>query len=279
MLMKLRANAKINLTLDVLGKREDGYHIIDSVFQSVALCDYIEAEKSEVISVKCSNGDLCDKNNIAYVAAEKFLIYAGIKGGINVTIEKRIPLASGMGGGSADAAAVITALDRIYGTCFSHYTLCEIALSVGADVPFCIAGGTVRVGGIGERLHQIAPLTECYVLLIKSGKKNSTADMYKKIDLLEHKSFYTDALTDALFKQDFNLVCKNVSNAFMPLYSIDTLLSDIKLTCPAAVSLSGSGPTVFAMYKDYNSANNALKTLSGYNPILTTPTNKGVIFE
>lgn len=277
--MKLRANAKINLTLDVLGKREDGYHLIDSVFQSVSLCDFVVAEKSDVISVKCSDNTLCDKNNIAYIAAEKFFGYAGINGGVDVTIEKHIPLASGMGGGSADAAAVIKALNKIYETNFTESQLCDIALSVGADVPFCIRGGTARVGGIGEKLNQISPMPECYILLIKSGKKNSTADMYKKIDLLSQNSFYTDNLADALLKQDFNSVCNNVSNAFMPLYNIDTLLSDIKSTKPSAVSLSGSGPTVFAIYKGYDEVNCAFNVLKEYNPIITTPANKGVIFE
>ncbi len=279
--MKLKANAKINLTLDVTGKREDGYHIIDSVFQSVSLCDEIVVEKSDTVSVACDDSAICDKSNIAYKAAEKFFEYTAISGGAEIVIKKHIPLASGMGGGSADAAAVIVALDKIFETKLSQEQLCEIGLSVGADVPFCIMGGTARVGGIGEKMTKLPDIPNCVILLIKHGTKQSTADMYKKIDSCPQANLYTQTVVDAIQNDDLYAVCKNVYNAFSSVCNNYDLINNIKTTNPLAVSLSGSGPTVFAIYNNVDKAQIALKALEdmGYNPIITTPNAKGIIFE
>ncbi len=279
--MKVKACAKINLTLDVLGKREDGYHLIDSVFQSVSLCDEVEIRESNAIIVRCSDNSICDKSNIAYTAAQKFFEYTGIDGGAKIVIEKHIPLASGMGGGSADAAAVIVVLDKIYKTNLTEKQLCEIGLSVGADVPFCIMGGTARVEGIGEKMQKLPDMPECAILLIKHGVKLSTADMYKKIDSCPQSAFYTQTVVEAIEHGDLNTVCQNVYNAFSAVCDNDKLISDIKATNPQAVSLSGSGPTVFAIYNNIDEAKIASKALEdiGYNPIITTPNTKGIIFE
>lgn len=279
--MKLKANAKINLTLDVLGKREDGYHLIDSVFQSVSLGDIVEVDKADNIVVSCSDSSICDESNIAYKAAKKFFEYTSIQGGANVKIEKRIPLASGMGGGSADAAAVIVALDRLYNTNLSQYVLCEIGLSVGADVPFCIVGGTARVGGIGEKMVRLANMPECAILLIKHGQKLSTADMYRKVDAFPQENFYTDKMVKGIETGDLNAVCQNVFNAFDSVCDNKDLVNDIKSTSPLAVSLSGSGPTVFAIYADEMQANAAKLEIEkkGYNPYIVTPSKSGIETE
>ncbi len=279
--MKLKANAKINLTLDVVGKRKDGYHLIDSVFQSVSLCDDIAIEKSDIISVACDNNTICDKSNIAYKAAQRFFEYVGISGGAEIIIKKNIPLAAGLGGGSADAAAVIVALDRLYETNLSQDTLCEIGLSVGADVPFCIMGGTARVGGIGEKMTELPDMPDCAILLIKHGIKQSTADMYKKIDCCPQSEFYTQAVVESIENGDLNKLCKNVSNAFSCVCDNTKLINDIKTTNPQAVSLSGSGPTVFAIYNNVSDASNAKNTLEqkSYKPIIAAPSKIGIIFE
>lgn len=279
--MKLKANAKINLTLDVLGKRDDGYHLIDSVFQSVSLCDEVTVNKASVITVSCTDSTICDESNIAYKAAKNFFSYTNIFGGAQITIKKHIPLASGMGGGSADAAAVIVALDKIYNTNLSNEQLCEIGLSVGADVPFCILGGTARVGGIGEQMSKLADMPDCAILLIKHGNKLSTADMYKKVDAFPQESFYTEKMVDAINESDLNLVCENVYNAFASVCDNEKLVKDIKLTFAKAVSLSGSGPTVFAIYDDLANANTAKCILEekGYNPIVCTVSKSGIIVE
>ena len=279
--MKLKANAKINLTLDVLGKREDGYHFIDSVFQSVSLGDIVEVDKADNIVVSCSDSSICDESNIAYKAAKKFFEYTSIQGGANVKIEKRIPLASGMGGGSADAAAVIVALDRLYNTNLSQDALCGIGLSVGADVPFCIMGGTARVGGIGEKMSKLPNMPDCAILLIKHGQKLSTADMYSKVDAFPQESFYTDKMVEGIETGDLNAVCQNVFNAFDSVCDNKDLVNDIKSTSPLAVSLSGSGPTVFAIYADEIQANAAKLEIEkrGYNPYIVTPSKSGIEIE
>lgn len=279
--MKLKANAKINLTLDVIGKRADGYHLIDSVFQSVSLCDEIDVQKSNAITVRCTDNTICDRSNIAYKAAEKFFGYVGIDGGADIVIEKHIPLAAGLGGGSADAAAVIVALDKIYKTNLSQNSLCEIGLSVGADVPFCIMGGTTRVGGIGEEMTKLPDMPDCAILLIKHGTKQSTADMYKKIDNCPQVERYTKTIVEAIENDDLKGVCQNVYNSFSAVCDNTKLEEDIKTTNPLAVSLSGSGPTMFAVYNniaDANKAKNALEQ-KNYTPIIATPSKFGIIFE
>lgn len=279
--MKLKANAKINLTLDVVGKREDGYHLIDSVFQSVSLCDDVVIEKSDTVSVTCDDSTICDKSNIAYKAAQKFFEYAGISGGAEIVIKKNIPLAAGLGGGSADAAAVIVALDKLYETNLSQDILCEIGLSVGADVPFCIMGGTARVGGIGEKMIKLPDMPDCAILLIKHGTKQSTAHMYKKIDDCPQSECYTQTVVKAIENNDLKTMCQNVSNAFSAVCNNEALINDIKMTNPLAVSLSGSGPTVFAIYKDAIDAKNAkdLLKLKGYSPIISSPSKDGIMVE
>lgn len=279
--MKLKACAKINLTLDVIGRRDDGYHLIDSVFQSVSLYDEITVEKSNAITVRCTDSAIEDKSNIAYKAAQKFLEYTDVNGGAEIVIEKHIPLASGMGGGSADAAAVIVALDKLYKTNLTEKELCEIGLSVGADVPFCIVGGTARVGGIGEKMSKLPDMPDCAILLIKHGKKLSTADMYKRVDAYPQSMFYTQAMSDGISNGDLDAVCKNVFNAFSAVCNNECLINDIKTTNPLAVSLSGSGPTVFAIYNNIADANQAKNTLEqkDYKPIIATPSKNGIIFE
>ena len=277
--MKLKANAKINLTLDVLGKRDDGYHLIDSVFQSISLCDIVTVNKSDVITVNCTNSTISDRSNIAYKAAQKFFEYVGAIGGAQITIEKHISLAAGLGGGSADAAAVIVALDKLYKTNLSQQKLCEIGLSVGADVPFCIVGGTARVGGIGEKMNILPDMPDCAILIIKHGEKLSTADMYRQVDAYPQNKYYTQSVVNGISSGNLSLVCKNVFNAFSSVCDNQTLINDINKTKPLAVSLSGSGPTVFAIYSNINNASVASDALTqkGYNPIITKPAKKGII--
>ena len=279
--MRIKANAKINLTLDITGKRADGYHLLDSIMQSVSLCDIVTVEKNDDITVMCDNGDISGESNICHKAAAKFFEATNVFGGAKISIEKHIPLAAGMGGGSADAAAVICALDKIYQTNLSVSELCEIALLVGADVPFCIVGGTARVQGIGEKIKPLPLYNGGVFLLVKRGEKLSTADMYGKIDSIEKIPCTTPAAVEAIESGDLEKLYKNVGNAFSLVEHNETLFDDIKATEPQAASLSGSGPTVFAIYKNLCDANRAAEELkqNGYNPIIAEPVDSGIIFE
>lgn len=280
--MKLLCNAKINLTLNITGKREDGYHLLDSVMQSVNLADEITVIPSDKITVDCSNQLFSGEKNIAYTAAVRFFEYTKISGGAKIYINKNIPDAAGLGGGSADAAGVILALNKIYSANLSEEELLNIALKCGADVPFCIKGGTKRVSGIGEILEDAPPFSNCFIVIAKNGTKPSTAEMYKRFDEIDNPKF---ADNDAFLK---SLECENTEEALRfaensfeavtGLYGIDEIISS---TNPIKVSLSGSGPSVFAVYTDERNANSALALLNEKNitAIKTTPADKSVIFE
>lgn len=279
--MRLYANAKINLTLDIVGKRADGYHLIDSVMQSVSLCDEVTVNCSDSIIVLCDRREINQSDNIAFAAAKKFFEFTNISGGAEINIKKNIPMSAGLGGGSADAAAVIVALNKIYDTKLTQESLCEIGLSVGADVPFCIVGGTARVGGIGEKLMPIAPMPDCRIMIIKKGEKLSTADMYKKIDNAPSIQKNTETAVKCINNNDLDGLCKSVGNAFCAVSECEQVMEHICETSPLAVSLSGSGPSVFGIYKNDVCANKAAQALfeKGYESIITAPKKSGLMFE
>lgn len=271
--MVFNAYAKINLTLDITGKRPDGYHIIDSVMQTVSLYDTVSVEKSDNITVDCDNDGIIGDGNITCTAAKAFFEHTGIRGGAYINIKKRIPLAAGLGGGSADAAAVILGLNRLYGTQLSTASLCKIGLSVGADVPFCVVGGTARVGGIGEVVTRLPSLADCGIVIVKHGHKLSTKDMYSKIDAADYSGRTTPQAVAAIYSGNLEALCKNVGNVFSSLALNRELERDFQKTSPLCVSLSGSGPSMFALYHDAATADIAADMLTslGYNALCTRP--------
>ncbi len=281
--MKLRANAKINLTLDICGKREDGYHLLDSIMQSISLCDIVTVDKSVDITVNCSDSSLGGEQNIAIKAAKKFFEFTGIKGGADIYIEKNIPKAAGLGGGSADAAAVIVGLNEVYQTELDTTKLCDIGLSVGADVPFCIVGGTARVSGIGECIKSIEPMPYAAFVLSLAGEKQSTADMYRKIDNdpLCWNICSTPDMLVAIGNGDIAEVSNKLSNVFATVCEHTALKTVFQNTHPLGVSLSGSGPTVFAVYGDLPSAQTAQRQLEKENikAYIAETADKGIEIE
>lgn len=279
--LKLKANAKINLTLGITGKREDGYHTLDGIMQSVDLYDRIEIAKSDKISVECDVNGLSQEDNIAFSAARLFFEETGIKAGADISIQKHIPTAAGLGGGSADAAAVLCGLDRLYETALPYDELCSFAIKLGADVPFFIRGGTQRVGGIGEQLTPVAPLKDCLFLLIKYGDKTSTADMYKKSDMIRLTIPDTAAAAAALFEGNITELAKNIGNSFTAFFDYSELIDMLEPSEPLCVSLSGSGPTVFAMYNSLKGAAFAEAVLKSNNIMhyFARPTDCGIEFE
>ena len=262
--MKIICRAKINLTLDVLDRRPDGYHNIDSVMQTVGLGDELFIERSEKISVDSSDENLCGEKNIAFAAAEEFFKHTKISGGADIFIKKNIPVSAGIGGGSSDAAGVITALNEIYSVGLSKKELCQIGLKVGADVPFCIAGGTKRVQGIGEIISDVPQLDKGAFLVVKHGEKRSTADMYRKLDLLEERKHSTENMIKYLRTGDLLKIACGLSNSFEAVYKANDEKQLMLKTGALGVCMSGSGPSVFGIYPDFETAKKAEKILKEY---------------
>lgn len=276
--IKITACAKINLSLSVLGKREDGYHELDTVMQSVDLSDTVYIEKYSGIITDCKG--ISAEENIAARAARLFCEKTGAEG-CKIKIEKRIPAAAGLGGGSADAAAVLAGLNRLYKTGISKTELCEIAVKIGADVPFLIAGGTARARGIGEKLTPLAPLKDCWFLLAKAEEKPSTAEMFSRLDSTDYIKPDIEKTVNAVNCGDLNGVLENLGNSFEILWSKSPLKEMLSSTHPAACSLSGSGPARFAVYGDLNAALRARDKLSAKGVFceICKPLNKSLIFE
>lgn len=249
--MKIKAYAKVNLTLDITGRRADGYHLIDSFMHSVALYDTVIIEKSPDISVACSVPQLSGEGNIAFRAARTFFDKVGISGGADIYIKKNIPYPAGLGGGSADAAAVIYGLNRLYSAGMSEDELCEAALSVGADVPFCIKGGAARVRGIGELIEKQQPILDLWLVIVNAGIKKSTGEMYRAIDNEKASEPSTETFISALSEVEAFDYCKN---AFSFAYKAAPEWALLRERGALAVSISGSGPSLFGIFNNEASA-------------------------
>ncbi|HIZ16920.1 MAG TPA: 4-(cytidine 5'-diphospho)-2-C-methyl-D-erythritol kinase [Firmicutes bacterium] len=259
--LKSRAMAKINLTLDITGRRDDGYHDIESIMQSVTLCDIVSLSLSDgdgKITVNCF-GKSCGEENTAYKAALEFMKISGKKFNVHIDIEKHIPTAAGLGGGSADAAAVLSMLNDVYGS-LSGDDLCSAALNVGADVPFCLSGGTALVKGIGEKVTPIQYIGDYYVVIVKSGEKNSTGRMYDMIDRMsDSRTHFTQGFLQKYENDDFCGAKKCTGNIFARLYSeYDKAAEKIRRFSPVFLSLSGAGPSVYGIFDSETAAKNCL---------------------
>lgn len=277
--LKIKANAKINLSLSVLGKRNDGYHELDTVMQSISLYDTVYIDKSDKITVEC--GEFGGEDNIAFKAAAAFFKASGINAGANIKIEKRIPSAAGMGGGSADAAAVLVGLNKLYGSEFSYKKLLNIAVGLGADVPFLICGGTARAKGIGEILEPLKPIGGCYFLIAKGENKPSTGQMFSLLDTAEYNKPNIEDTVSAINSGNLSAVFSSMDNSFAVLWQESPIKSELLKTKADAVSLSGSGPAWFAVYRDKERATAAEKAMKelDISAFLCEPQEKSLIFE
>lgn len=256
-----QANAKINLTLGILGKREDGYHLIDTIMQSISLFDTVTVTVSETLIVKFGNKTIDSKDSISYKAAKLFFEATKISKGAKIHIKNRIPTGSGMGGGSADAAAVLLSLDRLYKTNLSIEKLEEMGLKLGADVPFFIRGGAMRAEGIGEKLTPLTPLKKGYFVLAKADSKPSTAQMYALIDREQPPLPETESAIKALREENTKQLSSLFINSFTSVWKDSPLKKRLLDFEPDGVSLSGSGPTWFAYFTEKSKALKAYKTL------------------
>ena len=258
------AYAKLNLTLDVLGKREDGYHDIKSVMQTVSIRDDIEIDvgTQKPWSLTCTmEGIPTDNTNLAWKAAELFFERIGEDpNGLAIRITKRIPTQAGMGGGSADAAAVLRALNRHYGSPLSIGALAELGALVGSDVPFCVIGGTALVEGRGERVRKLADIPECFFVVCKPDFSISTPELYRKIDTeVIGKRPDHAAMESAILTGDLGKIAENLCNVFDPLVTKEHLeMNYIKsiFNSYGAVGyqMTGSGSAVFAVVSDFEFA-------------------------
>ena len=252
---RVLANAKINLHLQVTGKRENGYHNISSIMQSVDLCDEISItlNNSKKITTVTEN-KVIEGNNLVTLAAEAVLKESGINIGAEIVLKKVIPMSAGVGGGSADAAAVLSALNKMLGNPIGKERLFKIALTLGADVPFCLEGGTQKCTGLGEILTPITLSESYYVVLVKHHQKPSTGYMYSLIDKNIGTNITTEKVIEALTSGDLNLLKDYAFNDFLVVSREREEQQEIcqRLYSEGAffAGLSGSGPTLFGLFKN-----------------------------
>ena len=267
--LSLEAYAKLNLTLDGLGKRDDGYHELCSIMHPVSLCDIITVEKTGRSGIAVNCDGVKKEDNLVFKAAEAFFEKTGIPRddrGIEITAEKHIPLLSGMGGGSADGAAVINILDRLYETRLSDGQKIDLAKGLGADVPFSLFQKTAVATGIGEKLEFIDNFQQFYFVLVKPCEKGSTADMYKALDSRGGlNGGYTEKALSALKNGDIKRGAGFFKNDFALCQEPD-YISKIGKSAEAfgalTTSLTGSGPTCFSVFENKNSCRGFFEHIS-----------------
>lgn len=259
------APAKINLMLDVTGRRPDGYHTLNTIMQSISLADtvFIEQNDSGKFFFDCRADGIPDgKENIAYRAAEAFLNYSNVScGGLYISVHKHIPFQAGLGGGSADCAAVLAGLNKLLDTGYSEKELCEIGVKLGADVPFCISGGTKICKGIGEIMSSAPPLEDCFIVIGKGSKGISTKKAFEAIDALENsvQRDITDKYDGTI--ASVKLIGRNIFEDVSDCSDVFTV-KEILLQHGAEYSaMSGSGSAVFGLFIQKEIAENACKVL------------------
>ena len=288
MSVTVHAPAKINLTLDIVGVRADGYHLLESLFQSVDIYDTVVAEKAPAgeISLRIE-GDACDcpmEKNTAYKAAKVFFEHTGIEGGVHLTLTKRIPQQAGMGGGSADAAGVLWALNTLFDTRLTTSTLHRMGAKIGADVPFCVVGGTVMVTGIGDGLDPTFSLPSCHIVVAQPAEGISTKEAYTAVDnaIITRRPDH-EAVKRALCARDLPALCTQVINVFedaTELEGVKDIRRRMEAFAPLCSQMTGSGSCVFAIFEDEDTAKACLEELQKTYPtaFLCHPC-EGVIVE
>lgn len=268
--LKLKSLAKINLGLDVLGKRENGYHDVRMVMQTIYLYDHVTLQKKETpgIDLKTNLFYLpVDEKNIAYKAAKMLIDEFQIQSGISITLDKHIPVAAGMAGGSSNAATVLVGMNRLFNLGLSEKDLMERGVKLGADVPYCVMRGTALAEGIGEELSSLPPLPKCYILIAKPSISVSTKTVYEKLDaheIEEHPDI--DGILRGLEAEDIEKVAASMGNV-LERVTIEEypIIEEIKEVMKAEGALnammSGSGPTVFGIFMDRKLGKQAQKRI------------------
>lgn len=256
--MRLRALAKINLGLDVVGKRGDGYHEVRMVMQTIQMYDVLEIEKKAEPGITLTTNIPyvpTDERNLVYKAARMLMDEFHIEEGLTMNLEKFIPVAAGMAGGSSDAAAAFVGVNRIFGLGLSEEELMKRAVKVGADVPYCVMRGTALAEGIGEKLTRLPRLPQCYVLVGKPGVNVSTKIAYENLNLNDPAMVHPDidGMVNAIHEGNLDGMISRMGNVFEPgiirRYPIIQEIKDLMENNGARKAMmSGSGPTVFGIF-------------------------------
>ena len=263
-----RAYAKINLSLDVTGKRPNGYHDVRMVMQTVDIYDTLTFSKTDTdITIDVGGSPLpVDGDNLIYKAAKAVMDKCGITEGVSISLDKHIPIAAGMAGGSSDAAAALRGVNRLFECGLSYDELREIGVKIGADVPYCVEGGTVLAEGIGEELTNLSELPEYIIAVAKPKRGVSTGNIYKSLDeifdTITHPD--VDAMVNVINTSQSLSLTKYLGNVLeyvtVPLCpEIDEIKKIFKESGTAGTLMTGSGPTVFAFYEDKAKAGEAIE--------------------
>lgn len=281
------APAKINLSLDITGVRENGYHNIDTVMQSVGLCDTVTISRmsGRGLYISCNQPRIpCDETNYAHIAASRFFERFGRPDtAIAIDIQKRVPSQAGLAGGSADAAGVLVGLNGLLNAGADLETLCELGLTVGADVPFCIVGGTRRARGIGEKLSLLPTIPPCHILIAKPAAGISTAESYRRYDRAGARRHPdTDRLAHCLEQADLQGVTKEMYNVLSEVADLPAIeeIRAAMLACGASgAMMTGSGSAVFGLFVSRGQAKHCLRKLYGLaeGAFLTHPVGHGAV--
>lgn len=257
--MRLRALAKINLGLDILRKREDGYHEVRMIMQTIQMYDVLEMRKVKKPGISLSVNYPyipSDERNLVYKAAKLLMDEFQVKEGVEIRLEKFIPVAAGMAGGSSDAAAALVGVNRLFKLGLSEKDLMERAVNIGADVPYCVMRGTALAEGIGEKLTRIAQVPDCFVLIGKPGINVSTKAAYESLQLDQIQTHPDiDGMIRDIESGDLRAMTEKMENVFEPgIISRYPVIGEIKALMEEHGALkammSGSGPTVFGIFDD-----------------------------
>ena len=259
--MRLRAMAKINLGLDVIRRREDGYHEVRMIMQTIRMYDVLDIRRKQTPGISLSVNlpyIPCDERNLVYKAAKLLMDEFQVKEGISMKLTKSIPVAAGMAGGSADAAAAFVGVNRLFRLGLSEEEMMKRAVKIGADVPYCIMRGTALAEGIGEKLTRLSPLPDCYVLIGKPGISVSTKTAYENLNLGSiEKRPDIDGMIRDIENGDLYAMTGKMENVFEPgvigKYPVIQEIKDFMMERGALrAMMSGSGPTVFGIFDDKN---------------------------
>lgn len=279
--MLVKAYAKINLSLDVVGKRQDGYHILKTIMQAIDLYDVIVINKiSKGIYLYCDKNYIpCDIKNLAYKAADLFINTYNINDGVRINIKKNIPVSAGLAGGSTDAAAVLRAMRDMYKPDLSNEELEKLALKIGTDVVYCINGGTAICEGIGEKVTKVTSFKNHILVLVKPPFGVSSKEVYGNLDINKiNKHPDIETVLKAIDEDNIVLLSKNMKNILENVtlkkhFILKQIKRESMILGATGCLMSGSGPTIFAFFNDMLKAQNCYdKMKSKYKEVFITRT-------